>query len=279
MADIASTQTPLATIIVSIYQDIEALEAIFSALEQQSEQRFEVIVSEDGDSPDVLRYLAKNQSRFPAFQHLSQEDQGFRKNRALNRAIASARSDFLIFIDGDCVPHPRFIASHLRAARPHHVATGRRVELGAEFSRRVRSGSLSVSQLASPLYYLANLAAIKRDGVKNYEHGIYSPLVQYLLRNRPIRLVGCNLSAYREDLITINGFDEAYTSAGIGEDSDIELRLTKAGIAITNVKYTALQYHLDHPRSYTVSDTNLQLLEQARNSDQCRCRQGIDQYL
>ena len=41
-------------------------------------------------------------------EHVWQEKQGFRRSRILNRAIAAARSEYLVFLDGDSVPHPEF---------------------------------------------------------------------------------------------------------------------------------------------------------------------------
>ncbi len=103
-----------ATVIISIYRDVDALKLILQALETQTESNFEIIVSEDGESEAVASYIDPITSE-NRFQHITQQDIGFRKNRALNRAILAARSDILIFIDGDCIPHPGFIEAHLRS--------------------------------------------------------------------------------------------------------------------------------------------------------------------
>ena len=58
------------------------------------------------------------------FRHVWQEDRGFEKAAILNKAIASSEAEFLIFIDGDVLIHPDFIARHLELARPGAFSTG-----------------------------------------------------------------------------------------------------------------------------------------------------------
>ncbi len=265
-----------ASIIISIYKDVEALDLILHALSLQTCRDFEIIVSEDGEDPAVAAYMATRVS--PTVQHLTQPDIGFRKNRALNRAILAAHSDRLIFIDGDCVPHPAFIESHLKVVAPGITATGRRVELGPDFSTRLRKHQLELADFVAPLNYLRAIPALKRDSTKNYEYGLSLPLLQRLFEKRAIRLVGCNLSIHRDDLLKINGFNEDYQSPGIGEDSDIDWRLQMAGVTIRNVKFSAVQFHLYHPRGYTVSDKNMQLLQESQQAGRYICTHGISQH-
>jgi glycosyltransferase involved in cell wall biosynthesis len=269
-------QQPQATIIISVYRDAEALRVILEALRMQSEQDFAVIVSEDGEDPAIARASAEAQAQFRHFLHLYQEDSGFRKNRALNRAILAAPSDYLIFIDGDCVPHPHFIRGHVSWAARGIINCGRRVELGPDFSARLRAAPAStLTGFAHPLNYLRQARAMHRDGIKNYELGLYLPRLQPWFR-KPTTIMGCNFSMYRDELIAINGFDEEYRSPGLGEDSDIEVRLQKNGLRMLSNKLVALQYHLHHPRSYSVTDLNKSLLERAKASASPRCRYGID---
>jgi hypothetical protein len=49
--------------------------------------------------------------------HVWQADEGFRLARSRNRAIAAARGDYVIIVDGDLVLHRHFVGDHLRAAR------------------------------------------------------------------------------------------------------------------------------------------------------------------
>lgn len=267
-----------ATVIVSIYRDIGALEVILHALAQQSENNFCVIISEDGEDAVVAEYLQRQSLPFP-LRHLTQTDKGFRKNRALNRAILNATTDTLIFIDGDCVPHPRFIEAHLRYAAEGHVYCGRRIELGPEFSAELRTAPEKIQLLANPVRYLLLAKRMHRDGIKNYELGFHLGWLQPLLMHRSIAIVGCNFSAQRSDLIAINGFNEEYEAPGIGEDTDIEWRLRQSGVVLHDIRVTALQYHLYHPRNYAVPAANRELLAKTRAAKSPFCSKGINQHI
>ena len=113
------------------------------------------------------------------------------------------------------------------------------------------------------------------DRAKNIESGIYSQLLQLLTKNKEIRLLGCNFSCNKQDLLKINGFNEEYQAAGIGEDSDIDWRLTKSGVKIKNIKFSAIQYHLHHPRQYNPSKENEALFKRTKTLNQLVCKKGL----
>ena len=102
-------------------------------------------------------------------QHLTQEDKGFRKNIALNRAIKASTSEHLIFIDGDCVPHPKFIAAHQAYTQTGYACTGRRLELGKKISDRLRTKQRSLNTLTNRLlYFETKQKTLKAASTVNY---------------------------------------------------------------------------------------------------------------
>lgn len=111
--------------------------------------------------------------------------------------------------------------------------------------------------------------------MKNLESGIFSKTLSRLTKNKETRILGCNFSCNKQDLIKINGFNEDYLAPGIGEDSDIDWRLVKAGVTIKNVKFSAIQYHLYHPRTYGLSQENVKIFEDTKYSEQYACRNGL----
>ena len=268
-----------ANLIISVYNDTNALRAILYALARQSRQDFEITVSEDGRSEDMAKFIAEVTPAFPNLVHLTQNDDGFRKNIALNRAIVHSRADCLIFIDGDCVPHHDFIRQHL--AHLAHVApgvtcAGRRVELGSRFSRRLTEHPEYIERLENPWWYLLLGPSLHINGVKNYEVGLPS---RWLHRGgKTTRIVGCNFSCTKADILAIDGFNEDYRAPGIGEDSDIEWRLRANGIDIYNVKFLAPVYHLYHPRRWQSSDTNEAIFESTRAAKRIFCEHGIAEH-
>ena len=97
---------PEASVIISFYNRIDYLAFVLAGFERQTFRDFEIIIADDGSAPEVVKEieLLSKKISFPLL-HSWHEDKGFRKNKILNRAITSANSDYLIFVDGDCVPH------------------------------------------------------------------------------------------------------------------------------------------------------------------------------
>jgi len=125
-----------ASVVISYYKNIANLEILLLALKNQSSRNtFEVIISEDDDAIETKNFISHQQPLLPfSLIHVSQSDEGFRKCRALNRAIAAASTDFILFLDGDCIPHKHFVKQYLLAKKPGRVLYGRRVMLSDRFS-------------------------------------------------------------------------------------------------------------------------------------------------
>ena len=69
-------------------------------------------------------------------EHVWHEDRGFRAAEIRNRAILAARGDYCIFLDGDCIVRPDFVATHRRLAEPGWFVTGNRILLSRAADRQ-----------------------------------------------------------------------------------------------------------------------------------------------
>ena len=270
-------QSISSTLVVSVYKDARNLECILSCLARQTRKDFEVIVSEDGSSEDMAAALQQFQSHESplSIQHLTQEDIGFRKNRALNQAIRAARSNHLIFIDGDCAPPNKFVEAHLESHEAKAICSGRRVELGLGWSERLRTDPSLIDRLSTNIGYLLSGPSIWLDRSKNYESGFRSNLLQRMHTRKKLDLVGCNFSCSKAALEEINGFDESYEAPGLGEDTDIQWRLEAKGYHLKSIKFLAPLFHLYHPRSYGYSAANEQIFLANRASNRSVCEHGL----
>lgn len=236
------------SIIISVYKDVQALRAILWGLGVQTVQNFEVIVTEDGDDPKVADFIAQY-LQVPhsfALTHLSQEDIGFRKTRAVNRAIAASNGEYLIFIDGDCIPHPTFVQMHLKHAELGKVCAGRRMHMGPKESLSVRAKPSRILRFATWPRLFSVLIPLHLDSVRNFEIGAPSNWLHNRFRSHKLNIVGCNFSCFKQDMLKINGYDEDLPGAG-GEDGDLVWRFEGLGIHTKNVKFQSIVYHLDHP--------------------------------
>ncbi len=270
-------------VIISVYKDTEALGLILDALLHQSILPAEIIVSEDGNAPSMKTFVESWQEQCPTILHLTQDDNGWRKNRALNRAIAAARSDYLIFIDGDCVPYPEFVAEHLKLKMPNTVLCGRRSEPGERFSAMLRNRSISLKNYEN--HYIRNFFALKKDQVKHYEEGIYlgssHPIFHlvHALSRKESHIVGCHFSCYKSDMIRINGFDEDFTMPTTGEDSDIERRMRLIGITMKSCRNAANMVHLYHPKNFDGETAGKTVALMNSKGDEPFCHNGLNQHL
>jgi len=266
-------KTNLATVIIPPYKDWEALDAILFALSRQTEKNFEVIVSEDGDDPSVARICQQHETL--NLRHLSQEDLGFRKALALNKAIQSSRTDYLIFLDGDCVPHSSFVEKHLRLAEKGFVLVGRRMHLGPRFSRELRKDKSLLQRLEDPLFRLSRVIQLHADGVRNFECGAPSAFLHKISQQHYLNLIGCNFSCWAEDIIKINGCDEDLPGCG-GEDDDLQWRLEAIGLRMKNVKFQTVVYHLHHLQRRSDVERNFEIMRSNQAANRFRCANGIE---
>lgn len=267
---------PNASLIISFYNNIDYLQLVLSGLERQSFRDFEIILSDDGSSEKNALAADKllNACSISA-THIWHEDKGFRKNQILNKSIIAGNSENLIFIDGDCVPHQKFVEEHLNHIEEKICNTGRRVNLSESLTKaltpkKVRNGWLE-----------QNLPVLVFDGLfgktVDVEKGIYfsSPVLRKLVNKKNRGLLGCNFSIKKKDLLDINGFDERYVAPSIGEDSDIQFRLELNGVKIKSLNNIAVQYHLYHkllPRE----KENLELFEKVKKEKRAFTPYGIN---
>ncbi|MFC3198570.1 glycosyltransferase [Parapedobacter deserti] len=263
------------SLIISVYKNTLFLKTILDNLRYQTIKPDEVIISEDGDSQEMRDFLAGYESPDTALVHVTQADDGWRKNRALNRAIVTASHEYLIFIDGDCVLHSRFVQNHLRLSRPRDILAGKRVKVGPRYSDQLCRMPLPRFQRGT----IRRIRQLAKDGGKFVEEAVYLPLnrvTAFAIRKLGITgIKGCNFSCYKEAMLDINGFDEDYVRPAVGEDHDLVWRFQGLGYRIVSVKHFAVQYHLYHPESWVSQEENLALLRRKQASEQYRCLNGI----
>ncbi|WP_215226066.1 glycosyltransferase [Echinicola shivajiensis] len=265
-----------ASLIISVYKNTKFLKAVLDSLADQTENSFEVIISEDGNSREMKAFIDGYSFKHP-FKHLHREDLGWQKNRALNEAVRKSESDWLVFIDGDCVLHPRFMEFHISGANPNHILAGKRIKLDATTSDMLLNGELSSKNINR--FLKKNFRTIKKRGAEFVEEGFFidpKGLFGFLVRKRSMRnLKGCNMSFHKEAIYAINGFDEDYTKPAVGEDADLLWRFNGLGYQIKSLRNLAVQYHLYHKESWTDQKDNLAIMEKNRTSNKFVCENGI----
>jgi GT2 family glycosyltransferase len=266
-----------ASLIISVYKDTSSLKVVLDSLRFQTEKDFEIIISEDGEDEKMHRFIT-SYAFGNAHQHLTQEDLGWRKNRALNRAIKAAKAEWLIFIDGDCALHPRFIEHHLKLADEKYILAGKRIKLDPVLSNMLTSDPDTILKMQQILLKFLFIPGRKRPAF--YEEGIFinpSGLFGFIPRLRKMnKLKGCNMSFSKSAAMAINGFDEDYTLPAIGEDIDLTWRFAGCGYHLRSLRNLAVQYHLYHKENWSSQEINTDKMTGKQSRREYVCRNGLE---
>jgi glycosyltransferase involved in cell wall biosynthesis len=258
------------SVIVATYNWKEALRVVLHALRAQRESPMEVIVADDGSRPDTGALVADEARTFPVpLLHVWHEDTGFRLGTIRNKAIARARGDYIVQLDGDIVVHPMFVRAHRRFARRGSYVQGSRAMVGKDATRAtLEAGHLTVGPFSRDIWNRAN--------------GIYLPwLVPFVTGpTDPLRRTrGCHMAFWRDDLVRVNGYNEDIEGWG-REDSEIAARLLNAGVRRRNFKFAAVAWHLWHQeRGDEAVGKNHAIYEQVVRDRVQRCTRGLDRHL
>lgn len=233
--------------IVLTYNRTDALLAVLRSLAQQCNQDHQVVIADDGSRQEQVQMLLDH---CPAFQcpvlHVWHPDVGFTIARARNLAASHATGEYLVFIDGDCVPNLSFAAQHERLAQAGHFVNGSRVLLSQRLTADVINNSLDLPNRPPQFWLRARL----RGDCNKLLHLLRWPKHLFRVKKnykwRGIR--GCNLGVWMQDFLNVNGFDESFEGWG-HEDADFVLRLSHLGIRRKNGFLATEVFHLWHPES------------------------------
>jgi glycosyltransferase involved in cell wall biosynthesis len=236
------TASPRVSLIVAVYNRPRILELVLASIERQSMTPREVVVADDGSGPEIAA-LARAWGARTGCQvlHVWQEDCGFRKTIIANRAVAASSGEYLIFIDGDCILHHRFIERHVLRRRRSRALSGRRVMLDAELTASLTREDVASGRVQRPATWWRHAKA------HDLRNGIYVPGA-FGWRggfNPRYEILGCNFSLHRDDFLNVNGYDERIVGRGL-EDVNLRTRLLNAGVDVVSISQEALQYHCHH---------------------------------
>jgi glycosyltransferase involved in cell wall biosynthesis len=259
------------SLIITTYNWKEALDLVLKSVARQTEVPDEVIVADDGSTPDTAELVADWSKRLPIpLRHVWQEDIGFRAGRIRNRAIAAAVGDYVVMVDGDMVLNAHFIQDHKRAAQRGFFVQGVRLITGPHATKVMLTRNVMDLGFFAP-------------DIHRRRHTIRNRFLSWLLRlkvhtsQRAIR--SCNQAYWKDDLVRVNGFDERMTGWG-GEDNEIAARLYNVGVRRRNLKFGGLAIHLHHTSRKPIGENpNHVILQATIDGGKTRCEAGLDRHV
>jgi glycosyltransferase involved in cell wall biosynthesis len=235
----------LISVIVTTYNREDALNAVISSLARQSDRNFEIIIADDGSGPDTARVIESWRTRLSIpLKHIRHEHRGFRGGEIRNRGIRASAGGLCIFLDGDCLARPDFLTAHRQLHEPDWFVTGNRILLSRELTARVLAQGLTPQ--------MWNFAGLMRQrlsgGINRLAPAVHLPLgpLRKLHSASWHGVQTCNLAVARSDLDRVDGFDHSFVGWGL-EDSDLVVRLLRAGVRRKDGRFATGVLHLWHP--------------------------------
>lgn len=263
------------SLIISTYNWPAALEAsLTTACRQQYEADYEIIVADDGSTDETAETIKRVQDATgKKIIHVWHEDNGFRLAMIRNRAVASATGKYLIFVDGDCLLPPRFVADHVWLAQKNHFVAGSRVQLASALTAELLASPHTV-----PTYSRCRLISLWLQRHIRRIHPIIKWPFQLGRHRRPTRwqgAVGCNIAVWRSDYDLVNGFDNEFIGWG-REDSEFIMRLIQNGITRKDGKLGSYILHLHHKKgSGTATPNNETIFQNTINKKTKYANSGV----
>lgn len=261
---------PTCSLVTPTYNWPEALELLLISIQKQTVLPNEVIIADDGSNEKTTHLIHSFQKKFPVpLIHIYHHDQGNRKPKIMNKAIASAQYEYIVEIDGDIILHPKFIEDHLRYARPNTYLFGSRVNLQENILQHIFTNKITTFGLFS-------------KGIKKRGRTLRLPLLMCfskIQKNRSTKLRGCNMSFWKKDFISVNGFNEQLTGWGI-DDSEMIQRLHNIGLHGRRLKNVGIVYHIYHPeQDKSHIHANMLIENETTQKKITFIEKGINQYL
>jgi glycosyltransferase involved in cell wall biosynthesis len=256
---------------ITSHERPDALGAVLASVLRQRVRPDEIVIADDGSGLATRKVIEDFLGKSPAPARLvSQPHEGFRVARLRNLAIAAVTSTYIVFIDGDMLLHPEFIADHRRIARPGRYTQGVRVLADEGLTRELISRAGSWPSPGAP-----GLGLLRRAYL------LHSPAISTLssgIGNGLVAVKSCNQGFWRDDLVRVNGFNEDMSGWG-PEDKELCARVEHAGVRRQTLLFGGIACHLHHPAaSREAVPANLAILEATRRARTIRCEHGLDSH-
>lgn len=267
------------SIILSTYNNPGHLRRALCGYLGQTRRGFEILIADDGSGGETREVVREFRSRAGVrVAHVWHEDRSWRKCRILNKTLRLARSEYVLFSDGDCVPRPDWVEQHARRARPGRFLSGADCRWTAEVTRAITCDDVESGRVFEWGWLRARGMPLDKRVLKVVPPRWLGALMDASNVSRA-RWSGSNASGWRADLMRVNGFDERFSGWG-KEDHELGVRLWNSGVSSRHIRYTAVTYHLDHGKPYFDQgkfEANLVILRETIATRSVRARVGLEE--
>ncbi len=268
------------SVIFTTYNSPVWLEKVLWGFFAQTHRDFEIVIADDGSRDETRQLIERLSASSPMpIRHVWQPDDGFQKSRILNKAIAAAKGDYLIFTDGDCIPREDFVAEHLRHAEDGCYLSGGYFKLPLDISKAITQEDVSSRRVFTPDWLRQH--GMEMGIIKALKLTMRGPLGD-MLNHLPVKASwnGHNSSCHKKWAIAVNGFDENMQYGG--QDAEFGRRLRHLGVKAKRIRYSTICVHLEHGHGYVTPEMKANSARIRENTIKHRltwAAVGLDQYI
>ena len=236
------------SIIISTYNKPHFLTKVLTGYTCQTYKNFDIIIADDGSNKETKQVVDRfKENTNLRINHIWHEDNGFQKCIILNKAIQASQSEYLIFTDGDCIPNQYFIDVHLNLAEEGYFLSGGQFPLNPSVSELITEDKIISQQCFNKSFLFLNGQMLSKNYFKILKIKLLSTLLDKITPTKST-FNGNNTSAWRKDILKVNGFDERMEYGGL--DCELGYRLNNIGIQSKQIRNRSACLHLYHDRPY-----------------------------
>jgi len=244
---------PSITVIIATYNKIDWLEKVLYGYSVQTYKNFDIIIADDGSTSETKLIIDRFKADYPVnITHAWHEDEGYRRQKILNEAIVMAANEYILFTDGDCIPREDFVEIHAKHAEKGYFLSGGYCKLPMDISESISETDIKSKNCFDPKWLKSQgeigskikLKLSVKDGLANFLDVVTPTRASFN---------NCNSSAWKSDLIEINGYDERMQYGG--PDRELGERLINNEVQTKQIRHKAICLHLDHARGYKTKES------------------------
>ena len=263
-------------VILSTYNQPEYLRLAIEGYSLQSRRPDRILVADDGSGPATAEVVAQAARETGlSILHIWHPDRGFRKTEILNRALAVADEELLIFSDGDCIPRRDLVQGHLTLTGADRFVSGGYLKLPSRTSAAITLQAVRDERVFSLPWLKVHRWRPGRRALRLLPDGRAARLLDAVTPTAAT-WNGHNASTLRRHLLAVNGFDLEMGYGG--EDRAMGERLENAGILGLQARYRLPVVHLHHERPYVAREDvsrNHAFRARIRRRGEMRARRGL----
>lgn len=244
------------SVVLNTHNRARFLPRVLAAWTRVPADEFTMIVADDGSEDGTDELLRARGAELPyRLLHVKHPREGHRRAEILNKAVAHAEDEALLFTDADSLPAADLLEQHRRAFRPDRLLAGGYIRLGEGFTAALDEAGAARGDYEGEL----TPAVRRRLRRAHLKHRFYCWIRK---RGRP-HIMGLNMVIPRRGFVGVNGYDNEFRGWGRA-DGDLRERLKEAGVWPHSDWDRAIVFHLHHPPDPTkASRANVAYSERA----------------